>query len=95
VFSNVAVATEVEGPDIGNTLPPQLLAARGSQTFTFAWTPSGGVSGSSQCPNLLAIFAQAYAIADGHSCPGQWFKNDFSYQSVYNAGQVFAYTPGS
>jgi hypothetical protein len=92
LFSNVGVGTEIAGPDIGNTIPPQLLPLRGSQTFTFGWTPSGSVAGSSQCPNLLGIFVQAYVLADGGSCPGAWHNTDFSVQSVYNAGQVFSFT---
>jgi hypothetical protein len=92
LLSNVGTATEIAGPDLGNMLPPQLLGPRGSTTFTLGWTPSGSVSGSSQCPNLMAIFVQAYVLADGGSCPGVWHNNDFTIQSVYNATQIFSYS---
>jgi hypothetical protein len=99
LFSNLATATEIAGPDVGNTIEPMLFASRGSATFTFPWVPNITISGSPQCPNLLGLFVQAYAIAQpAHSSPaycpaGQWNRSDFGVQSVYNAGQVFAFTP--
>jgi hypothetical protein len=99
LLSNVGTGTEIAGPDVGNTLPPKLLGVRGTQSFTFGWTPSGSVAGSIECPNLMALFVQAYVIADANHgsqsfCPGQWFNTDYSIQSVYNAAQVFSYSQG-
>lgn len=99
LFSNVATATEICGPDLGNTIPPVLLPLHGTATFTFQWVPDIHVTASPQCPNLLGLFVQAYVIANAdHSSPsycpvGEWYKSDFGIQSVYNAAQVFAFTP--
>jgi hypothetical protein len=98
LFSNVGTSTEIAGPDLGNMPLPVLLAARGTATFTYGWVPTSSVTGSSQCPNLLGLFVQAYVIADlNHSAPsycpsGVWKSTDFAVTSVYNAGQVFSFS---
>jgi hypothetical protein len=99
LFSNVSTSTELAGPDVGNTPNPVLIAARGTATFTFGWVPTSAITGSSQCPNLLGLFVQAYTIADANQhaasyCPaGVWHKSDFAVTSVYNGGRVFSFTP--
>ena len=98
LLSNVGVATEICGPDVGGTIQPQQITGLGYAKFTYPWLPDSSITSSPQCPYQIALFAQAYAIADPSRtspsyCPsGQWFKTDFSVASVYNAAQVFSFS---